>query len=121
MPGHAMSVYDRMIKRWPGDPAILIAQFEIACYYDDAPVPTLEQIHDSMRRFDGQVIATVNMLDRVARDLELGHCKRFPVAALQALVTEVLATRSFDPYRYNVLLLRARIAARSNDYPTARA
>lgn len=119
--GRAVATFERSAARWPRDPSWHLAILATGCLAPEAPVPPPADFHRALARFKGQALSSVNMLDRLLTEMEVGICPRYSPADVRPLVEAVTAHPAFRREGQNLALLRSRVAELEGDRQAARA
>jgi protein O-mannosyl-transferase len=118
--GAAAATLERAIDKWPGDFVFPLAFLQIGCSLPGGPLPSLNRFRDTAARFDGQVLATINILDRLVSAVEHGYCDTYSHADWRAILDIIGGTPQFDWQAHNLELLRSRIAEAFHERALAR-
>lgn len=105
----AMKEHEQAFARWPGDTAIAFGLLGKGCAIPIYPVPSIEDIKHSLAIFDGHAYSTLNLLNRIILQAEVGACDRYPLEELRTIVDltfAVPAIKSSIPVNHHLMLSR---------------
>ena len=108
--GKAAATYERAMEKWPGDLTFPLAFLQIGCLVPDGPLPTLAYFRAAAARFEGQAIASINILDRLVSAAENGYCDTYAMQDWFGLFDIFESTPAFAGQARDFALLRSRIA-----------
>lgn len=95
-PAAAMRVHEDGLARRPGDTTHTYGLLSKGCAWAGAPVPSLQQIQASLTVYEGHILSTLNLLNRIVKLKEQGLCDRFSTADLRILVEETFGAKAFQ-------------------------
>lgn len=120
-PEEAVHLLDNAIARFPEQGALAIARAEIGCYYPSLRPPSLAIAMTAVAQEGGDVLTTVQFLDRVVNAFSENHCPVYTAEELVSLLRTAQANTAFQPRLRDLVLLEGVVYSAVGDVERARA